>query len=121
MKLRGVVMAITQDEPNFCRNFPQQLGGGITVRYIGRRQHRRNGKPDGSDNADHMQFPAIHPAMPARFGPMGLGINRGVWDLSLFAMFLMPDAAARSQDGTVDGNGSPTGDPGLDEVDQVTT
>src|SRR5437763_10902945 len=94
---------------------PNSWGGGITVSHMRRRQHSRNDKPDGSDNGDHMQFPAIDESMPARFGPMGLGINRGVWSLSLFAVFLMPDAA-RSQDCTVDDNSLPTGDPGLDQV-----
>ncbi len=68
-----------------------------------------------------MQFPAIDPAVPAGFGPMGLGINRGVGKFSLLAMLLMPDASSGSQDGTVDSNRPSSGGPGLDQVEQMAT
>src|SRR5947209_108623 len=113
VEFRGVVMAITQDEANFCGNFPQQLGSRITISHIGRRQYSCNGKPDGSDDGNHMQFPPIDPAMPTRFGPMGLGVNRGMGNFPLLAMFLMPHPTASSQDRAIDGHGSASTGPRL--------
>jgi hypothetical protein len=52
---------------------------------------------------------------------MGFGINRGVGQFALLAMLLMPDASSGSQDGTVDGNGTSTCEPGLDQVEQMAT
>jgi hypothetical protein len=39
----------------------------------------------------------------------------------LLAMLLMPDSASGSQGGAIDGHGSPTGGPGLDQVEQMPT
>ena len=61
-------MAIPQDEADFGRNFAQEVRGRITVCDIGRSQHCRNGKPDGCNDGDDVQFPAIDPAVPAGFG-----------------------------------------------------
>ena len=44
-----------------------------------------------------MQLPAIDPAVPAGLGPVGFGVNRGVGDLPLFPVLLVPDPAARPQ------------------------
>jgi hypothetical protein len=52
---------------------------------------------------------------------MGFGINRGVGKFTLLAMLLMPDPSSGSQDGTVDGNGTSTCEPGLDQVEQMAT
>jgi hypothetical protein len=52
---------------------------------------------------------------------MGLWINRGVGQFALLAMLLMPDASSGSQNGTVDGHSTSTGEPGLDHVEQMAT
>jgi hypothetical protein len=49
------------------------------------------------------------------------GINRGVGQFAFLTVFLMPDAASGSQGGAIDGDGSPAGGPGLDQVEQMPT
>jgi len=65
-------MAITQHETDFGGHFAQQGWGGVEVLDIRRSQHSLDGKPDSRNNGDHMQFPAVDPAVPAGFGKVGL-------------------------------------------------
>lgn len=59
------------------------------------------------------------PTMLARFGPVGLGINRDMGMLALIAVLLVPDPVIGAQHRTVDGDGPSTGGPWADQVDQV--
>src|SRR5690348_12624113 len=112
-------MAIAQDEADFGGNLAQQSGSRFAIGDIGGSEHCSNGKPDGRNDRNHVEFPAIDPAVPAGFGPLGLRINRGMGQYALLAMLLMPDASSSTQDGTVDGNGTSTREPGLDQVEQM--
>jgi hypothetical protein len=40
---------------------------------------------------------------------------------AFLTVFLMPDAAAGTQHGTIDGDGSPASGPGLDQIKQMPT
>src|SRR5215470_17051789 len=66
-----------------------------------------------------MQFPAVDPTVPARFGPMRFRINRGMGNFSLLPVLLMPDAPTREQHGAINGDRSSARDPGLDQIDQM--
>jgi len=46
MQFRRVVMAITQDETPFGRDFSQQFRSRFTICHIGWSQHGGEGKPD---------------------------------------------------------------------------
>ena len=94
MQVRRVVMTISQDEPDLGGHFAQQIWCRVTISDIGRSQLGSNGKPDRYDDGNDVPFPDVDPAVPARFGPVGFGINRGVRTLALFAVLLMPDAPA---------------------------
>ena len=50
----------------------------LTISDIGRGQYGSDGEPDPRHDGDHVQFPAVDPAVPARLGPMRFGINRVV-------------------------------------------
>src|SRR6266852_82402 len=119
MEFGRVVMAISQDKTDFGGNFSQQSGSRFTIGDISWGQQSSDGKPDPCHDGDDVQFPAVDPAVPTRFGPVGFGINRGVGNLALLAMLLMPHASSGSQDGTVDGHRTSTGEPGLDQVEQM--
>src|ERR1700730_16318033 len=96
------------------------MRSGFTISDIGRRQHGGEREPRARHDRDDMQFPAIDPPMPARFGPMGFSINGGVRKLSLLAMLLMPDASTGSQDGAINGNRPSKLAPWLDQAHQMT-
>jgi len=114
-----VVMAIPQHEADVGRNLAQQSGRRLAIGGSGGSQHGSNGKPDRRDDRDDVQFPAVDPAVPARVGPVGFGINRGMGKLPFLAMLLMPDASSGSQNGAIDGDGASTRAPGLDQADQM--
>jgi hypothetical protein len=94
---RGVVMTIPKHEADFGGHFAQQSRGRLTVSDIGGSQQSSDREPDRGNDGDHMQFPSIDPAVPARFGPVGFGINRGMGDFPLLAMLLMPEASTGAQ------------------------
>ncbi len=72
----SVVVTITQNETNFMRQLAKQTGNSFTISYIGRSAFGSQRKPDGCYRRNQMQFLAVNPAMPARFGPMGFLIKR---------------------------------------------
>ena len=94
VQFRGVVMTIPQHETHFGGHFAQEGRGRFTISDIGGSEQSREGKPDACDKGDDVQFPAVDPAMPARFGPVGFGINGSVRHQPLLTMFLMPDASS---------------------------
>jgi hypothetical protein len=59
VQIRRVVMAISQNEADFSRNLAQQSGSRLAIGDIGGSQHSSNGKPNGGDDRNHVQFPAI--------------------------------------------------------------
>ena len=74
----SVVVTISQDETDLTWQFAQQRRRWLVISNLGRRQFRSQGDPDRGYHRDQVQFPAIDPAMPARFGPMRFLINRGM-------------------------------------------
>jgi len=53
-----VVVQITQDEPNFCGNFSQQIRCRLTIRNVGGSQHSGHRKSDRRDDRNDVQVPA---------------------------------------------------------------
>src|SRR5437764_12880505 len=94
VRFRGCVMTIRQDETHFGGHFGQEGRGRFTISAIGGSEQSREGKPDACDKGDDVQFPAVDPAMPARFGPVGFGINGSMRHQPLLTMFLMLDASS---------------------------
>src|SRR5688500_6961458 len=66
-----------------------------------------------------MQLPAMDPAMPARFGPVCLRVDRGVGDLARVPMLLVPDPAPGLQDRAVDRRRTPAIGPRLQTIYQI--
>lgn len=118
-----VVVHIPQDVADLEGQLAEQGGSLLIVCRIGWREVRRQGDPDRGDHGGQMELPAVHPAMPATLGPMGLGINRGHPEGTRhdpgLPILLVPDPAPGSQDGTVQGNGSTRVLPGMEQRDQV--
>ena len=83
VEFRSVVMAIPQYETDFCGNFSQESRGRVTVRHIGRSQHRSERKPDGTDYGDHVQFPAIDESTASRTWSNGLRYQSRYGELPL--------------------------------------
>jgi len=115
-------MPICQGEAHFVGNLAQHSGRRLAIVDIGLSQHRGNGKPDRHHDGDDVRFPAIHLVVPARFGPTGFGINRSVGQLTLLPMLLMLHmlhTSSGAQDGTIDGHGSASAGPRLDQFYQM--
>ena len=70
-----VVMAIAQHEADFGRNLAQQSGCRLAIGDIGGSQHRSNGKPDGGDDRNHVQFPARDESTASRIWSNGLRLH----------------------------------------------
>ena len=83
------------------------------------RQFRSERDPDRADDCGQMQLPAIDPAVPARLGPTGLGIDRAMRHHPRLAVLLVPDAPAGAQHGTVDRGGPRGGQPRLQLGHQI--
>ena len=66
-----------------------------------------------------VQLPAVDPAVPARLGPVRLGVDGGVRHHPRLAVLLVPDAAPGAQHGAVDRGRPPAGRPGPEQGDQV--
>ena len=93
----------------------------FVVRLIGRRQDCSQRNPNSSDGGHQVQFPAIDPAMPARFGPVRVGVNRRMGDNPLLSMFLVPDAAFGPKHRAINGRCAPAVSPRTYQADQVTS
>jgi hypothetical protein len=112
------VMPVAKHEANFRVKFAHQRRSRFAVSNIGRSQFCRQGNPDLGHGRDQMEFPAIHLAMPARFGPRRFGLDGGVGNDVLLAVFLVPLTASGPQNGAIDCGRSPVGLPGIDQLDQ---
>ena len=84
------------------------LGGGACGRA---------GPPDARRRAAQGPLPALHPAVPARFGPVGVGIHRGLGDAASLPVLLVPDATQGAPHGAVHGGGPGARRPGRKQGD----
>lgn len=73
-----VVMAVAQDVADFSRQLPNKSRGHLGIVGVGDGQFSRQREPEDGDSTGEMEFPAISPAVVARFGPVGLGVNAAV-------------------------------------------
>ncbi len=69
---RGV-MAIPQNETDFCEHFSQETRSRVTVCHVGGGQHRREREPDGTDHRDDVQFPTVDESTASPLWSNGLG------------------------------------------------
>ena len=117
---RGIgIGGIAQDEVSFGRQLWQQQERDLIVGVVSGRQFRRHGNPHGGHHRDQVQLPPVDPAVPARLGPVGLGINGGMGHDALFPMFFVPHAAVGPQDSAVNGDRPAICGPGVDAGDQT--
>lgn len=86
-------MLVPQQKAEFQGEFLEKARSLEVIGSIGGGEFCRKGNPDARRRADEVQFPALHPAMPARFGPVGFGINRGMRDDASLPVFLVPNTA----------------------------
>jgi hypothetical protein len=86
------IMLVSQQKAEFQGPCLEQARSLQVIGSSGGGEFCREGNPDARRRADQRQFPAIHPAGPARFGPVGFGINRGMRDAAGLPGFLVPDA-----------------------------
>ena len=69
------IMLVAQQKAEFQGQCLDQARSLQVIGSIGGGEGCGEGNPDARRRADQMQFPAIHSAVPARFGPVGFGIN----------------------------------------------
>ena len=108
------VVLIAQEKAQFLGEFPNERGSLFVVCRIRSGQVGGQRGSHGGGGTDEMQFPAVHLAMPAGFGPPGFGINRHMRDHARFMVGLVPDPAAGAQHCAVYRGGAPTCQPRLD-------
>lgn len=89
-----VVMAIAQAIAHRGRHLVQEDLGEVAIGAVGGGAFGDEGHPDRGNGRDQMQFPAV----PARFGPMRLGINRTMRHCPGIAILLVPDATIGAYD-----------------------
>jgi hypothetical protein len=94
----------------------EQPRGRLVVGGVGRGQLGGERDPDRRDGGREVERPAVDPAVPARLGPAGLGVDRGVRDDPGVAGLLVPDPATRAQQGAVDR--VPAGRPRVEQPGQ---
>ena len=116
---------IAQEKAQFGGKLPNERGRLFVIGRIGWGHARRQAGQVGRQRdphrpgTDEVRFPAVYPAMPARFGPSGFGINRRMRYDARLAVGLVPDPTVGAQHRAFDGGGSATPQPGLDPVDQI--
>jgi hypothetical protein len=80
------VAGVAEDEPDGPRQGVDQPWRGLVVGGVGRGQVCRQRDPDGGDGGGQVELPAVDsaemqgprctaPAVPARLGPVGLGVD----------------------------------------------
>src|SRR5262245_36428660 len=82
-----VVMGVTQHVAHLPRQLVQQDRGDLIVPPIRNGQLGSQRDPHHAYGDSEVQLPPIPPAMPARFAPPGLSINRGMRADALLPMF----------------------------------
>jgi hypothetical protein len=92
MDVGGIVVEVTQQVASVCRQFLDEGWGHFVVRLVGWGEGCGQGNPYRSDGDDDVQLPAIDPTMPARPGPVGLGVNGSMGHHTLVPVFLVPYA-----------------------------
>src|SRR5579872_6285636 len=97
------------------RQLVDQVERLLIIGYISWRQVGRQRDPDAGDRTNQVQFPTVDPAMPARLGPVGLGVNAGVRDDPGGAVALVPDASFGAKHRAIDSDGASTVLPGLQQ------
>ena len=111
---RVVVVLVAQNGRDLLRQRSQQHRGVLIVGDVGRSESGGHGQPDGVPDGDHqMQLPPIDSPVPARFGPVGLGVNARMRHKARLALLLVPDAAAGTQHRRVEGDRPSAVRPGV--------
>jgi hypothetical protein len=120
-KAVSVVVRIAQNIPNVIGKFPEEFGSDSSVIRIRQRQYSGERDPDPSNGHGQVEFPPVHPAVPARFRPVGFGVNRRMRNDPGFLILLVPDAAFGSKRRTIASGGSTALPPRVQQKNQETT
>lgn len=118
VELRVIVGGVPQDEPDLTGQLGNEGGSYEVIGRVG------GGKPCGQRNPDacrrtgNVELPSVPPTMIAGLGPVGFGVDSGVWNDPLLAVLLMPHPSLGSKRSRVHGQAARV-EPGADEVHKV--
>jgi hypothetical protein len=118
LEVGSVIMLVPQPKAACQGECLDETRGLEVIGHMGGCESCREGNPEPRRRADEVQFPAIPPAVPARCGPVGCGINRGMRDDAGLPVCLVPDTAQGAQHGAVNGGGTGASGPGLEQGPQ---
>ena len=105
MQFGGIVMAITESTNRTSAGTSRnRSGAGSLSATLAGVSSAATGNQTAATTETTCSFQPETKALPTRFGPMGLGINRRMGDFPFLAMLLMPDPSSGLEDGPIDGH-----------------
>jgi hypothetical protein len=112
--VRCVVVPIAKHEACGIWEPSQEGECEVIVRSVGRGELGGQRDPDAGDDTDEVQLPAVDPSMPATLGPIGFGIDAGMWDQASRTVLDVPGATTCVEHRRVDRHRTAAVGPGCE-------
>src|SRR5215204_4156656 len=96
-----VVVNVSQNEAGLCWQLLNQVWSHLVVCCVGWGEPATKRDPNLTHGDGQVQLPPINPSMPARLGPVRLGVYGAVRYNARFFVFVVPHSTFGLQNGTV--------------------
>ena len=118
-----VVVDVSEHEAGFLWQLLDEVQGHLVVCGVGGGEPGTKRDPNLTVGDGQVQLPPVHPPVPARFGPSGLGVygcvRYNARFSALLCLSLVPHPTFCLQSGTVESHRSSPTLPGLEHFHQV--